>query len=99
MTRSIGDKAGIDIGLIYTPEILEHRLTHEDKFLIVASDGLWEFLSNKKVVQIVEKYWQEGKAREACEKLVALATACWQREDDVMDDITIIVTFFNCELW
>jgi serine/threonine protein phosphatase PrpC len=57
MTRSIGDKAGIDIGLIYTPEIVEHRLTHEDKFLIVASDGLWEFLSNKKVVQIVEKYW------------------------------------------
>jgi len=28
------------------PDIVEHRLTFADKILILASDGLWEFLEN-----------------------------------------------------
>lgn len=35
------------------PEISHHRLTPKDKFLILASDGLWEMLSPDKVVKLV----------------------------------------------
>ncbi len=63
MTRSFGDKIGVQAGVIAEPgrkknlvqkflifiikkEILEIELTEEDKFIIVASDGVWEYLSN-----------------------------------------------------
>ena len=35
------------------PTILSHPLHPNDSFLVFASDGLWEHLSNEKVVDIV----------------------------------------------
>ncbi|ESO07882.1 hypothetical protein HELRODRAFT_98081 [Helobdella robusta] len=39
--------------LIARPEVKSHELTDSDHFVIVASDGLWEMLSNEKAVEIV----------------------------------------------
>lgn len=41
MTRSFGDKAGIKAGTHGEPELFTHKITSEDKFIIVASDGVW----------------------------------------------------------
>ena len=49
MSRSIGDKAGREIGVISEPEIFEMLIQEEDKFIIIASDGVWEFLTNAEV--------------------------------------------------
>ena len=46
--------------LITTPEITCHRLTSNDKFIILATDGLWESIPNDKAVQLVGNYL-EGK--------------------------------------
>ena len=46
--------------LICDPEITHHRLTPQDKFLVMASDGLWEQLTDDRVVQIVSAFL-EGK--------------------------------------
>ncbi|XP_076470079.1 pyruvate dehydrogenase [acetyl-transferring]-phosphatase 1, mitochondrial-like [Babylonia areolata] len=35
------------------PEVMHHHLTPKDKFLVLASDGLWDCLSPEKVVQLV----------------------------------------------
>ena len=35
------------------PEVIHHQLTPKDKFLVLATDGLWEVLSPEKVVQLV----------------------------------------------
>ena len=37
-----------------TPSIISHPLQPSDSFLIFASDGLWEHLSNEKAVDIVQ---------------------------------------------
>ena len=42
MTRSFGDKAGIKAGTTGDPEVLEFALLPKNKFLLVASDGVWE---------------------------------------------------------
>ena len=42
------------------PEITHHRLTTKDKFLVMASDGLWEQLTDERVVKIVSAFL-EGK--------------------------------------
>lgn len=46
MTRSMGDKAGIKAGTNAEPELIEHLLGSGDKLLVVASDGVWEYLDN-----------------------------------------------------
>ena len=35
------------------PEILHRRLNYKDKFLILATDGLWDLLTPQKVVQLI----------------------------------------------
>ncbi len=49
MSRSIGDTLVKDIGVIAEPEITSYSLTAMDKFLIIATDGVWEYIPNEKV--------------------------------------------------
>ena len=39
--------------LIATPEVIHHQLTPSDKFLILASDGLWDCMTPEKAVNLV----------------------------------------------
>ncbi|OQR77832.1 Pyruvate dehydrogenase-like [Tropilaelaps mercedesae] len=44
--------------LTASPEVSHHILTPRDKFLIIASDGLWEMLGTQKVVQFLGQFMQ-----------------------------------------
>ena len=35
------------------PEITQHKLTKKDKFLVLATDGVWDILSPEKVVELI----------------------------------------------
>lgn len=50
MSRSMGDTMGRECGVIAEPDIIKHTLSEEDKVLVVASDGVWEFLANSEVI-------------------------------------------------
>uniref|UniRef100_A0A6N2M1F2 protein-serine/threonine phosphatase n=1 Tax=Salix viminalis TaxID=40686 RepID=A0A6N2M1F2_SALVM len=92
------------------PTILVQKLYPEDQFLIFASDGLWEQLSNQEAVDIVHSCPRNGVAR----KLVkaALCEAAKKRETRYSDlkkidrgvrrhfhdDITVIVLFLDSNL-
>jgi pyruvate dehydrogenase phosphatase len=39
--------------LIAQPDVTRRQLCHSDRFLIIASDGLWETMSNNEVVEII----------------------------------------------
>lgn len=39
--------------LTVKPEITKHKLTKKDKFLVLATDGVWDLLSPEKVVQLI----------------------------------------------
>jgi serine/threonine protein phosphatase PrpC len=49
MSRSMGDKVAHSVGVTAEPEVLEFTLSLDDKFMVIASDGVWEFLSNEDV--------------------------------------------------
>lgn len=44
-------------------------MTSEDKFIVLGSDGIFEFLSNEEVVRIVVPYWRVGNNQGACDAL------------------------------
>lgn len=67
----------------------------ENKFMVIASDGLWEFISNEEVMELVVPAFVRNNVEEAVEVLQKKAVEAWVREDENIDDITIIVVFFK----
>ncbi len=46
MSRSMGDGLAHSVGVIATPEIIEYQVQDQDQFIVIGSDGVFEFLSN-----------------------------------------------------
>lgn len=87
--RSLGDAVAHTAGVISTPEFTERELNAEtDKFLVIATDGLWEFVSNQETVDMADTF---DTPSEAVESLVKEASLRWMREEQVIDDTTVIV--------
>ena len=57
MSRSIGDKVGDDIGILSTPitDKIETNVAN-DQFYILASDGIWDAMTNEEAVSFVDKH-------------------------------------------
>lgn len=60
MSRSLGDAVAHSVGVSSQPEILDFKLTGNDKFLVIGSDGIWEFLSNEEVANAVMPFYLEN---------------------------------------
>lgn len=98
MARSIGDHAVATVGVIADPVVTTHEVTEDDDFLILASDGVWEFLDSLDAVNIVGRNLQRG-ATKACQALIEAAAARWHEEEGAYrDDITAIVVRLQ-NLW
>jgi protein phosphatase 2C family protein 2/3 len=95
MSRAIGDLNARGCGVVPTPEITSHEICDEDAFLILASDGVWEFLDITKVVQLVDDLMtgREGaRAIDACRMIITRAALLWRQcEGDYRDDITATI--------
>ena len=95
MTRSLGDKMAHNIGVIDEPEIKKFFFEGNEKFIIIASDGLWEFISGEECINLVKNFYEEKKdVKEATLELTKEAFNKWKRKEIVIDDITVIVIFF-----
>ena len=94
MTRSIGDKISKAVGVTSDPEVIARKLCKDDKFLIIASDGVWEYISNENAVDIVRNYWEQNSIEEATQALVSEASKKWKKEE-YTDDITVVIIFLS----
>lgn len=95
MTRSFGDQAAAQVGVIASPEILEMNLVPGDQFIILASDGVWEFISNEEAAAIIMPHFLNNSAEKAAEAIVKESIKRWQEEDTSIDDITCIIIFLS----
>ncbi|KAF8388861.1 hypothetical protein HHK36_025542 [Tetracentron sinense] len=92
MTRAFGDFKLKDFGIIAIPEISYHRLTTGDQFLVLATDGVWDVLSNKQVASLV---WFAESEEAAARAVVDAAVAAWKRKYIVVDDCTVVCIFLQ----
>ncbi len=87
--RSLGDSVAHTAGVSSEPEFTERELDPAtDKCIVVATDGLWEFVSNEETINMVSSY---ESPTSAVEVLVKEARQRWLEEEQVIDDTTIIV--------
>eukprot|EP00164_Ancoracysta_twista_P000894 GFYU01001176.1.p1 GENE.GFYU01001176.1~~GFYU01001176.1.p1 ORF type:complete len:654 (-),score=153.94 GFYU01001176.1:346-2307(-) len=82
VSRAIGDR-DYKQWVIPDPEITYTQLQAEDDFLVLASDGLWDTMSNSEVAELTMEFCQ---CDEACNALVEQAL-----ERGSNDNVTVVV--------
>ena len=97
MTRTFGDFNAESLGINTIPDIREYDFADKKpKIIIIATDGIWQFLSNEKVKDIVLPYYEEDNITGASQKLVSSALRMWETKNpEFIDDITVIILFFK----
>lgn len=96
MTRSIGDTILTKYGVVASPEVTMTRLGADEEFIVVASDGVWEFMSSAEVVELVSREKKNGaKSMDAAKTLVDEAVLRWKDREQVVDDATAVVIYLN----
>ena len=71
ITRSIGDHALRRDGVICNPMIKRHVIRHTDRWLIMATDGVWDSLNEKDVGEIIGH--KEETAQKIAKQIVKMA--------------------------
>ncbi|RWW34671.1 hypothetical protein GW17_00000532 [Ensete ventricosum] len=94
MTRALGDFQLKDNGIISVPQVAHRRLTSRDRFIVLATDGVWDALSNEEAVSIV---WSTDSNDDASKKLVEAARNAWKSKfpSAKVDDCTAACLFFQ----
>ena len=96
MTRILGDKIIHKVGVIDGPEFKTFTYDGCEKFIIISSDGLWEYVNGDQYISMVRPFYEDGKdSREAALALTKEAFRKWRRKEVAIDDITVIVIFFD----
>jgi CRP-like cAMP-binding protein len=72
--------------------MMTKELHPDDELLVIASDGIWEFITNQDALQIIDRY---KDPLEGCKHVVAEAYKLWMIHDIRTDDITVITIQLN----
>ena len=95
MSRSFGDEVAASVGTISEPEIETYDITNDDKFIIIASDGIWEFISSLECVNIIKDFYFKKDLKGCLKYLLNESSKRWIKEEEVIDDITAVLIFFE----
>ncbi len=94
MSRSIGDMDAKKVGVIPNPQIVEYNIDYETKYMLICSDGVWEFINSEEAMKIGNKFYLRNDTNGLCQELYKKSLEFWLKEDIVVDDITAIAVFF-----
>jgi serine/threonine protein phosphatase PrpC len=95
MSRSLCDSLGHGVGVISTPEFTERYLNrNSDCMLILATDGVFQFLSNQEVMDIACRA-SEGGPSQSVVAIVGQSIRKWKEIEGRVDDITCCVAYLQ----
>ncbi|KAJ0447979.1 putative protein-serine/threonine phosphatase [Helianthus annuus] len=94
MARAFGDFCLKEYGVISIPEVSHRILTERDQFIVLASDGIWDVLSNEQVIEIVSSAPTRASAARL---LVDSAAREWKSKypTSKMDDCAVVCLFLD----
>ena len=94
MSRSLGDLMAKECGVISTPQIVEYEINANTKYMVICSDGVWEFIKNEQVRDLGNAFYAQNKVNDFCIQLVNMAMNIWSQVEIIRDDITVVSVFF-----
>ncbi|CAN6295600.1 unnamed protein product [Urochloa humidicola] len=106
---------GTDPYISCTPALCHHRISAQDKFLVLSSDGLYQYFTNKEVVDEVEAFTASQPDGDPAQHLVGELVIRAARKAGIAshelldipngarrhyhDDVSIIVISFEGRIW
>ena len=96
MSRSFGDNLAHTIGVINMPEVKSYEYTGGEKFIVIATDSIWQYIDSDECVEIIKEFYEKNlDAIGALNSLVTEAIKRWKKEENKIEDITAVVIFFE----
>ena len=97
ITRSLGDFEAESLGILSIPDIKEFDIDEEKtKIIIMGTNGIWEFLTNEKIMDIVWSYYEWNDVEGATQKIIETAGKLWKiKNPKNIPDLTVGVLFFK----
>jgi serine/threonine protein phosphatase PrpC len=92
LSRAMGDGDNCPF-VTHRPEIFRYRIYPQDKFLIMACDGLWDVLGNQEVVDFVNEYLNQGVNPNKVN--LAKALADFAIRSGSTDNVTVLIQFIQ----
>ncbi|OWM81667.1 probable protein phosphatase 2C 73 [Punica granatum] len=94
MARAFGDFCLKDYGLISQPDLSYRKIMPSDEFVVLATDGIWDVLTNNEVIKVVSSVRTRSLAAKV---LVARAVRAWRTKYPgyKIDDCAVICLFFK----
>ena len=77
-----------------TPDVISHKLSNDDKFMIIACDGFWDVVNNQTAINLVLHKCFENNQRTLKEFNIAEFLVNYALEHDSTDNVSVIVVFF-----
>jgi serine/threonine protein phosphatase PrpC len=98
VSRAFGDLDSLPY-ITSQPDIFRYELLSNDKFMIIACDGLWDIMSNQEVVEFIleelNKLSNKNKTTNGNGKNnIAKLLGEYAIQKGSYDNITIIIVFF-----
>lgn len=62
---------------------MEFEINDDCKYIVIASDGVWEFIDNRRVMNIINPYYLRNDPEGACLTLTGEATEQWERVKNI----------------
>jgi serine/threonine protein phosphatase PrpC len=99
LSRSFGDFYARNSGVIYDPEITIFDSIEEFKFLILASDGVYDMMNNEEIIEFINEKRKKTTTTTTttvgiiAQELVAHCRKLWLHDTNgrYCDDITVII--------
>ena len=94
MSRSLGDLQAKECGVISTPQVIEYDINNNSKYMVICSDGVWEFITNEQVRDIGNVFYKNNDIAGFCTELIKFSEGLWEEREIIRDDITVVSVFF-----
>lgn len=95
LARAFGDIRGREAGIVSVPEIIEFKLSSSDEFLLLCSDGIWEFMTPDEACRVCRDSFLQNT--NPAKDLAVESLKHWRENaGGAVDDITVV--FANLRL-
>ena len=93
VTRSLGNPvAEVGLGVVGEPEVVSKALREPDQFVLLASHGVWRFLSSQAACDLAMQF---ADPHAACHAILAEAYRLWLQFDVRVEDLAVCVAWID----
>jgi serine/threonine protein phosphatase PrpC len=90
LSRALGDYSLKPYGLSATPSMYKYNVSEKDMYVVIASDGVWDVVSEEEVSKTCNDVNRKGNCKVIAKDIVDMAVA-----KGSSDNISVIVIRLN----